>query len=96
MSSALGQTRTIRACQLHVCFTPKTGRSGAPAELAGKGQQQKWSPGLVGAFLRTIVVRPVAGLVGADRARASMESRGSAVTRRVRRVEFPEVKNKLR
>ena len=91
MSSALGQTRTIRACQLHVCFTPKPGRSGATAELAEKDQQQKWSPGLVGAFLRTIVVRPVAGLVGADRARASMESRGSAVTRRVRRVDFPEV-----
>ena len=27
-----------------------------------EGQQQKWSPGVVGAFLRTIVVRPVAGL----------------------------------
>ena len=46
-------------------------------ELAEKGQQQKWSPGVVGALLRTIVVRPVAELVGADRARASMESRGA-------------------
>jgi len=36
--SALGQTRTIRACPLHVCFTPKLGRSEVPAELSEKGQ----------------------------------------------------------
>ena len=36
----MGQTRTIRACPLHVCFTPKLGRSEVPAELAEKGQKR--------------------------------------------------------
>jgi len=36
-TSALGQMRTIRACPLHVCFTPKLGPYGAPAELSEKG-----------------------------------------------------------
>ena len=37
----MGQTRTIRACPLHVCFIPKLGRSGAPSQLSEKGRQRK-------------------------------------------------------
>jgi hypothetical protein len=35
----MGQTRMIRACPLHVCFTPKPGRSGAQAGMPEKGQE---------------------------------------------------------
>ena len=37
--SGLGQTRKIRACPLHVCFTPKPGRFGGLAELSEKGHK---------------------------------------------------------
>jgi hypothetical protein len=39
--AASGQTRKIRACPLHVCFTPEPGRFGAPAEPSEKGHQRK-------------------------------------------------------
>jgi hypothetical protein len=31
--------RTMRACPLHICFTPKPGKSRAQVELPDKGQK---------------------------------------------------------
>ena len=38
--SGWGQTRKIRACPLHVGFTPKPGRFGSPGQLSEKGQNR--------------------------------------------------------
>jgi hypothetical protein len=40
VTSAWGQTQKFRACPLHVGFSPKPGRFGAPAKLSEKGQIQ--------------------------------------------------------
>ncbi len=41
----MGQTRTIRACPLHVCFIPKLGRSGAPANCPRRPEADaRWGP----------------------------------------------------
>ena len=39
-TSAKGQTRKIRRCPLHVCFTPKPGRSRAQVEMSEKGHKR--------------------------------------------------------
>jgi len=41
--SALGQKQKIRACPLHVCFTPKPGRSRAQVEMSEKGHKQTFA-----------------------------------------------------
>jgi hypothetical protein len=38
--AAAGQTRKVRACPLHVCFTSKPGRFGARAGTPEKGQKE--------------------------------------------------------
>jgi hypothetical protein len=38
--SVSGQTWTIRACPLHACFIPKTGRLGAQARMSVKRQEE--------------------------------------------------------